>query len=150
LYAAGLIYNIPNAGNEVNLSGWSRELPVKVEVGKWATVVYVNTTIDYFKGTYDVEGFLTYGVGNLVTRAVSLQLVSGKMYVLQSEPITYSFELSSQTVNLTVITQYTGFPSLLVAAAAFAVVVKKDRELAVVGEDSETLWPRFKPIMHLH
>jgi hypothetical protein len=147
LYAAGLIYNIPNAGNEVNLSGWSRELPVKVEVGRWATVVYVNTTIDYFKGTYDVEGFLAYGVGNLVTRAVSLQLVSGKMYVLQSEPITYSFELSSQTVNLTVITQYTGFPSLLVAAVSFAVVVKKDRELAVVGEDSETLWRRFKPII---
>ncbi|MEM3700683.1 MAG: rhomboid family intramembrane serine protease [Candidatus Bathyarchaeia archaeon] len=147
LYAAGLIYNILSADSEVNLSNWARELPVKVEVGKWASVVYVNTTIDYFKGTYDVEGFLKYGVGNLTTRAVSLQWISGRIYVMQSEPLTYSFELSSQTVNLSDITQYSGLPSLFVAAVALAVVVKKDKDLAVVGEESETFWRRFEPII---
>lgn len=147
LHAAGLIYNILNADKEVNLSNQTSELPVKIEVGKWDTVVYVNTTIDYFKGTYDVEGFLKYGAGNLITQAVSLQWVSGKIYVIQSEPITYSFELSSQTVNLTDITQYTGFPSLFVAAFALAVVLTKDKELAVVGEESQTFWRRFEPII---
>jgi membrane associated rhomboid family serine protease len=143
LYSAGLIYNVSNAGNEVNLGNWSRELPVKVEVGNFDAVVYVNTTIDYFNGSYDVEGFLKYGVGNLTTRAVSIQVISGRIYVTQSEPITYSFELSSQTVNLADVTRYTGFPSLFVASVALAVVVNKDKELAVVGEEFETPWRRF-------
>ncbi|MEM3640741.1 MAG: rhomboid family intramembrane serine protease [Candidatus Bathyarchaeia archaeon] len=143
LYAAELIYNVYNAGNEVNLDNWNRELPVKVELGDWDTVVYVNTTIDHFNGLYDVEGFLKYGVGNLTTRAVSIQVISGKVYVTQSEPITYSFEISSQTVNLADVTRYTSFPSLLVASAALVVAITKDKDLAVVGEEMETPWHRF-------
>jgi hypothetical protein len=147
LYAAGLIYNVLKADSELNLSNWTGEIPVKVKVGNSATVVYVNTTINYFKGIYDAEGFLNYGVGNLTTRIVGFQLIYGTIYVTQSEPIAYSFELSSQTVNLTDITQYTGASSMVVAITALAVVVKKDKELAVVGEESETFWRRFEPII---
>jgi len=147
LYAAGLIYNVLKADSELNLSNWTKELPIKVKVGNSATVVCVNTTINYFKGIYDAEGFLNYGVGNLTTRIVGFQLIYGTIYVTQSEPVAYSFELSSQTVNLTDITQYTGAPSLFVAIIALAVVVKKDKELAVVGEESETFWRRFEPII---
>jgi len=146
LYAAGLIYNVSKANSELNLSNWTRELPIKVAVGDSSTVVHINTTID-FRGIYDAEGFLEYGVGNLTTRVVSFQFIYGTIYVAQSEPITYSFELSSQTVNLTGVMQYTGASSTLFSAAALVIVIKKDKELAVVGEEPETFWRRFEPII---
>ncbi|MGB9740140.1 MAG: rhomboid family intramembrane serine protease [Candidatus Bathyarchaeia archaeon] len=147
LYAAGLLYNPLNRDSNINLNNWNREIPVKVYVGTWSTVVYANTTIGYFKGTYDLEGFLEHGIGNLTTQALNIQLISGRISVTPSGPITYNFELNTQTVNLTEVTQYTGIPSLFATAVALVVTIKKDRELTLIGEEPETFWRRFEPII---
>jgi len=138
LYAAGLIYDEAKAGEETTLNSWNGELPVKVAIGTAVKIVYVNTTIHGFSGKYDAEGFIEYSEGTITTQAVSIQVYGDIYQIVQSEPITYTFTLESKTVNLNTVTQCTAFPSFLLVAAATGVVVKKDKDLAVIGEEHET------------
>jgi hypothetical protein len=139
LYYVELLYDEAKANENVSVNNWSIKLQVRV--GRQN--IPVNLIIDYFKGEYDGDGFLSYGEGNLTTQVIVIY----PTMAIPNGQISYNFQLSSQTVNLTDITQYTGFPSLFVSIIALAVVVKKDKELAVVGEESETFWRRFEPII---
>ncbi|MGB9960036.1 MAG: rhomboid family intramembrane serine protease [Candidatus Bathyarchaeales archaeon] len=138
LYAAGLIYDEAKTGEEKVFSSWEGELPVKITVGTTVRIVYVNTTIQEFSGKYDAEGFVEYCEGTLTTYAISIQVYGNIYQVIPSEPLTYTFKLASKTVNLNAVTQYAAFPSLLLTAAALGVVVKKDKDLTIIGEEHET------------
>ena len=138
LYYVELLYDEAKANETAILNGLSVKLQVKV--GKQN--VPINLVINYFKGLYDGDGFLSYGEGNLTTEVIII-----RPYWIEIGNSSYNFQISSQTVNLSDITQYTGFPSFFVAVVALAVVFKKDKDLAVVGEESETFWRRFEPII---
>jgi membrane associated rhomboid family serine protease len=129
LYAAGMLYNASNAnsGGFFNFTGQVRIGNVKVP-----TVIILNAQ-------YDSEGFLKYGEGNLTTFVV----YDGEYL---GPPVSYSFEIASQTMNLTYVTQYTGIISLVVTAAALSVTIKKDRDLALIGEEPRRVWRPFTPV----
>jgi membrane associated rhomboid family serine protease len=139
LYAAELLYDKAKAYENVTLSNLSINLQVRI--GKQN--VLVKLEVDYFKGLYDGDGFLSCGEGNLTTQVIVIY----QNIAIPNGQISYSFQLYSQTVSLTDITRYTGIPSLLVAAVALAVVIKKDKELALISEEPETFWRRFEPII---
>jgi hypothetical protein len=139
LYYVELLYDEAKADENVSVNN----LSIKLQVRVGRQNIPVNLMIDYFKGKYDGDGFLSYGEGNLTTQVIVIY----STMAIPNGQISYNFQLSSQTVNLTNVTQYTGAPSLFVAIIALAVVVKKDKELAVVGEESETFWRRFEPII---
>ncbi len=146
LNAAHLLYDINKVNQEVRISDWRGELPVNITVDGFTTTVNVSTIIHYFVGMYDGDGFLSYGNGSLITRAVSGYVSGGRLYIVQSNPIAYGFELNSQTMNLASITQYTGLPSLFLTAAALAVAITKDKELALIGEEPGRVWHPFTPV----
>ncbi|MEM3538288.1 MAG: rhomboid family intramembrane serine protease [Nitrososphaerales archaeon] len=137
LYAARLIYDEAKAGEEIILSILDENLPVKIAIGVNVKVVYVDTKIYGFSGKYDSEGFIEYCEGAITTRAVSIQVYGNVYRIVQSEPLTYTFKIASKTVKLNIITQYTAFPSILLIVAAIGVVIKKDKDLTVVGEEHE-------------
>ncbi|MEM3383662.1 MAG: rhomboid family intramembrane serine protease [Nitrososphaerales archaeon] len=137
LYAAGLIYDEAKAGEEIALNILNEKLPVKIAIGANVKVVYVNTTIYGFRGKYDSEGFIEYSEGVITTQAIGIQVYGNVYRIVQSEPLTYTFTTNSKTVKLNIITQYTSLPSFLLVLAALVVVIKKDRDLAVVGEEHE-------------
>lgn len=126
LYAAGLLYDESKAGRSELVSEWTTELLVRVR----GRAVPVGLTVLYFSGSYDSEGFLRRGEGSLITQVVYVDAL-GRVSV--SPPVSYDFELTSQTVDLGYLTQLTGLLSLVAAAASLAAVVRKDREVAVVG-----------------
>ena len=134
LNAAGLLYNEANSNREIVLSSWSTKLPVRIVIGSSVNIVNVNTTIHYFSGTYDSEGFLSRGEGSLTTRVVSVVLYGQLYRLVESEPITYVFKTVTQTVDLTGLTRCTGALSLFTALGALFVVVKKDEELTLIEE----------------
>jgi hypothetical protein len=138
LYYVKLLYDKAKIDENVSLNTVS----ITLQVGVGRQNFPVKLIIDYFEGRYDGDGFLSYGEGNLTTEVVFIY-----QYEIKIGNSSYNFYLSSQTVNLTDITQYTGFPSFFVAVIALAVVFKKDKDLAVVGEESETFWRRFEPII---
>ncbi|MCI4439523.1 rhomboid family intramembrane serine protease [archaeon] len=131
LYAAKLLYNKTYANRELNLSNLSLELPVNVVLGSLTKVVNVNTTITYFKGSYDNDGFLSYGEGNLSTQLIIIQ---GYEIYLSYYPISYNFKISSSSISLSNIIRYTGIVSFVVAVTALITVFKKDKELTLVSE----------------
>lgn len=131
LYAAKLLYNKAYASKELSLSNLSIELPVSVMFGSLNKVVNVNLTITYFKGSYDNDGFLSYGEGNLSTQLI---IVQGYGIYLSYYPVSYEFKIYSSTINLSNIIRYTGAISLAIAAIALFVVFKKDKELTLVSE----------------
>ncbi|MGB9671872.1 MAG: rhomboid family intramembrane serine protease [Candidatus Norongarragalinales archaeon] len=137
LYAAELLYNEAKAGENVSLNNWN--LTLSMRVGN--RPVQVGLAIIRFNGKYDGDGFLSYGVGELETQVIFIDYY-GKPSV-SDYLVNYSFELASQTVNLTYITQSTGILSLVATAVALAVTVKKDRELALIGEEPERFWRPF-------
>jgi len=146
LNAAHLLYNISKVNQELKIFNWNDELPVNITVDSFTTTVNVSTTIHYFFGKYDSDGFLSYGNGSLITRAVKGYISKGILYIIQSDPIAYKFELNSQTMNLAYITQCTGIVSLVATAAALSVTLKKDRDLALIGEEPRRVWHPFTPI----
>ncbi|MEM3641975.1 MAG: hypothetical protein QXH37_08660, partial [Candidatus Bathyarchaeia archaeon] len=131
-----LIYDEAKTGEETSLSSWNGKLPIKVAIGANVKVVYVNTTIHGFRGKYDDEGFIEYGEGAITTQAVSIQVYGNIYRIVQSEPLTYTFTIATKTVKLSIVTQCTAFPSLLLVGAAIGVIFKKDKDLAVVGEEA--------------
>jgi len=131
LYAAGLLYDVSKAGSEGSFSFYG-----EVRIGN----VRVPTTVT-LNGKYDDDGFLEYGKGNLTTFIV----YDGKY--LGRFPVSYSFEISSRTVNLAYITQYTGIMSFVATAAALGVAVMKDRDLALIGEEPRRVWHPYTPVV---
>lgn len=120
-----MLYNAANSNRQIILSSKSIRLPVMVRVGSTVSIVNVNTTIHYFIGAYDSDGFLSSGEGNLTTRAVSIVLYGQLYRIVESEPINYVFKVASQTVDLTGLTRYMGALSASTALAAVFVVVKR-------------------------
>lgn len=143
LYVAGLLYNGNKAGENVSINDWNVKLQVWVKVGRRTVPVNVDLRVAYFDGCYDGEGFLNYGRGELATQIIRIEYG----IITLSDLVSYTFELSSQTVNLTYITQYTGVISLVATAAALGVAVIKDRDLALIGEEPRRVWHPFTPVV---
>jgi membrane associated rhomboid family serine protease len=135
LYAAGLLYNEAEVGKYINLSSQNYKLQLNIGGRR----VDVDLALDYFKGEYDGDGFLSYGEGNLKTQVIVIYQYG----VFLNGQIDYNFQLTSQTVNLTRVAQYTAAPSGVATIAALVVVLKKDKELALIGEESETVRRHF-------
>jgi len=139
IYAAGLLYDEVKAGREITIMNKAFRVPVEIELGAFSKIVYVNMTVKSFEGLYDDEGFLSYGEGDIATQIVKIQVTYGpnnRLYpILDYEPITYAFRISSQTTNLTSVTQYSALISLVFTAAALALTIIKDKDFAVVGEE---------------
>jgi len=134
LYAAKLLYDEVKADQNVNLTNWSTKLPVKIG----GRPVSVDLAITSFNGKYDGDGFLSYGVGELETQVIFIDYL-GRPSV-SNYMVHYTFVLTSQTVNLTYITQFTGILSLIATAFAFTVALTKDRDLTLIGEEPERFW----------
>ena len=143
LYVAGLLYNETKAGEDISIENWNVKLRVLVKVWRQTVPVNIDLRVTYFSGRYDEEGFLNYGKGELATQIIQIDS-DGRITL--SDLVSYDFELSSQTVNLTYITQYTGIVSLVATAAALSVTLKKDRDLALIGEEPRRVWHPFTPI----
>jgi len=133
LNAAGLLRNATD--RELSLTGWVGELPVKLKLGSMTVTVNVTTSIDSFRGIYDLDGFLAYGKGSLTTRALNIILRGQTYQIIEGDLLTYEFWVSSQTVDLTSLAKYNGMISVILTAIALVVVSFKDRDFAVVGED---------------
>lgn len=131
LYAAGLLYDEAKAGGSELISNWATKVQVKVR----GRTVPVELTVLHFSGVYDSEGFLRSGRGRILTQIVYTDALGR---VSLSPPVSYDFELTSQAVDLARVTQLAGLLSLITAAASLAVVLTKDRELAVLGGAA---WP---------
>jgi membrane associated rhomboid family serine protease len=143
LHDSGFLYDASKANDEGYFS-WNGTLHMEVRFGQLKRFVEVPTAIS-FNGKYDADGFLSYSNGNLTTYFVIISPYPPYYVALSSSPVSYSFEIASQTVNLTYITQYTGIMSLVATAAALSVAVKKDKELTLIGEEPEKLWRPFSP-----
>ena len=141
LYFTGLLYNKTKAGENVSISNWQVKLQVLVKVGRRTVPVNVDLLVIYFYGRYDEEGFLNYGRGELATQIIRIEYG----IITLSDPLSYNFELASQTVNLTYVTRYTGIMSLVATAAALSVTIKKDRDLALIGEEPRQVLRPFTP-----
>jgi len=136
LYAAELLYNKVKANQTVNLKNWDVKLLVRVSGHSFP----VDISVISFNGKYDGDGFLNHGVGELKTQVIINYY--GRLFV-SDYFVYYSFELASQTVNLTYITQYTGILSLVATAVALAVALAKDKDLTLIGEESDKFWRPF-------
>jgi hypothetical protein len=127
------LYNATS--RELSLVGWTADLPLRLKLDSTVTTVNVSTTIISFNGIYDADGFLAYGEGSLATRALNIFLEGQSYKITEGELLNYEFKISTQTVDLSALTQYTGIVSAVLSILTLAVVVNKDRELAIVGED---------------
>ena len=129
LYAVGLLYNSDKINDSVSISELNARVPVKLFRG----FTYADLSIRDFSGSFDSDGFLSYGEGKLSTQAVDY-------YTGEKYPKSYTFKFSSQTVNLTYVTQFTGILSLVSTAFALTVALTKDRDLTLIGEEPERFW----------
>ncbi|MEM2394677.1 MAG: rhomboid family intramembrane serine protease [Candidatus Bathyarchaeia archaeon] len=129
LYLTGFLYDEAKANGKVEVSEQRFKVPLNLGV----KTLNVNVELANFKGEYDSDGFLTKGEGTLKTQVVVIYSYGAVLDGL----ISYDFRLNSKTVNLTHVSQYTAVPSLIAAAAALIVAVRKDSDLALVGEESE-------------
>lgn len=132
LSAAGLLYN--TTSRELSLVGYTADLPLRLKLDSTVATVKVSTTIS-FKGFYDADGFLSYGEGSLTTRALNILLQGQSYKITEGDLLNYEFKISTQTVDLSALTQFTGMISAALTLLTIAVVATKDRELAIVGED---------------
>jgi membrane associated rhomboid family serine protease len=135
LYAADLLYDQAKAGKSKSIS----DQTIKVQIRMGRQLITLNLDIVHFAGNYDAEGFLIYGTGELKTQIILID--SYGRVSLTPNSVNYDFELTSQTVNLTYITQYAGIISLVFTVAALFVATKKDKELTLIGEVSEESLP---------
>lgn len=138
LYAAELLYDETKTGGNISLKDLNDKLVIMVR----GYPVHVDLRIAHFDGKYDGDGFLSYGEGEMETQIIFTN-PSTRIPYTSNYLVKYSFKLASQTVNLTYITQFTGILSMVATAAALAVVLKKDRELALIGEEPERFWRPF-------
>ncbi|MEM1557520.1 MAG: rhomboid family intramembrane serine protease, partial [Thermoproteota archaeon] len=134
LNAAGLLYDEGNSNREVFLENWSSQLPVKVRIGSTIEIKNVTTTIHSFSGSYDAEGFLTYGEGSLTTRTVNIVLYGRRYLLVEGDSLDYSFKMTSMTTNPTTLTKYMGALSLPIVLGAILVVFNKDKDLTLIEE----------------
>jgi hypothetical protein len=137
LYAAELLYDKVKANQSVNLNNRDVKLLVRVS----GHPITVDMSVISFSGEYDGDGFLSFGIGELETQVI---LIDPLGHVSVSDySVHYSFRLDSQTVDLTYITQYTGILSLVATAVALAVALAKDKDLTLIGEESDKFWRPF-------
>ncbi|MBO3800381.1 MAG: rhomboid family intramembrane serine protease [Candidatus Brockarchaeota archaeon] len=134
LKAARLLYNEENSNEEIFLENWSSQLPVKIRIESTVKVLNVTTTIHSFSGSYDAEGFLTYGEGRLTTRAINIFLYGQRYLLAEGSLLEYGFKITSIAVNPTTLTKYTGALSLPIVFGAMLTVVCKDKDLTLIEE----------------
>lgn len=131
LYAANLLYNKTYANKDLSLSNLSAKLPISISIGPLTKTVNVEVTINNFRGSYDSDGFLSYGEGKLLTQLVIIQ---GYELYLSYNPVSYEFKISSNTISISDVEKYAGCVSLIVTLVAAVVILKKDKELTLVSE----------------
>lgn len=127
LYATDLLYDEAKAGKELEISNWHDRIVMRVGGRK----VSVEVLMISFSGKYDLDGFLSYGKGEMKTQVVFIgqDRVSISDYLVH-----YVFEISTETVSLGNISRATGLISLITSAYALLVVLTKDKELTLIGE----------------
>lgn len=130
LYYRGLLYG----HGAVEITNETNELPIKITVDQYSAIVRVNTTINYFKGIYGDDGFLTYGEGMISTYSIRIFVYQGTYQVSLGELLNYEFKLSSQSANIATVTRYTGVMSFIFTIISLLVVNLMDKKLAIVGE----------------
>ncbi|MCX8170083.1 MAG: rhomboid family intramembrane serine protease [Candidatus Methanomethyliaceae archaeon] len=130
LYYGGLLYG---AGS-IEIRNSSSELPIKISVDQYSTIIKVNTTIDYFKATYGKDGFISYGEGKISTYSIKIFVYQGVYQLSLGETMDYEFSLSTQESDLAMIIRYTGTLSLLFTSLSLIVINLMDRRLAIIGE----------------
>ena len=155
LYWAGMLYNKGKNDTEANET-YKGELQVNVTVTIYDYEIVipknVPTTIN-LTGKYDKDGFLAKAEGVLETYIIRVNVTRAPppywyFYNLTLVgPVSYSFRLESQTVNLSEVTRYAGVGSLIVTAAALFITIKRDEELVLVGEEPERIWRPFTPVV---
>ena len=130
LYYRGLLYG----NGTIEILNESTQLPIRINVDQYSTIIKVNTTINYFKGIYGDDGFLIYGEGDISTYSIQIFLYQGTYQVSLGELLNYKFTLSTQTTNIANITKYTGIISFIFTIVSLIVVNLMDKKLAIVGE----------------
>ncbi|MEM0240855.1 MAG: rhomboid family intramembrane serine protease [Candidatus Nezhaarchaeales archaeon] len=127
LYAADLLYDEAKADEELRIDNWHDKVLMKVGDRR----IIVDVLMISFTGKYDLDGFLSYGAGELKTQVV---FVSQNRVSISEYMVHYIFEINSRTVNVENISRMTGLISLITSMLALLVVLTKDKELALVGE----------------
>ncbi|MEM0232747.1 MAG: rhomboid family intramembrane serine protease [Candidatus Nezhaarchaeales archaeon] len=127
LYAADLLYDEAKAGKELKIDNWHDRVFMSIEKRR----VIVDVLMISFTGSYDLDGFLSYGIGELKTQVV---LIGQNRVSVTDYMVHYIFEVTSKTVNIENILRITGLISLITSALALLVVLTKDKELTLVGE----------------
>ncbi|MCX8181702.1 MAG: rhomboid family intramembrane serine protease [Candidatus Methanomethyliaceae archaeon] len=137
LNAAALLYNTTYAQTkkELTIINWTSYLPIRLILDSSSTTVAVPTTVYSFKGLYDQDGIVTYAEGLLTTNVVNIALQGSIYKVTIGETLTYIFVISSQSISLNLIQKYTGAISTILTIFALALIVLRDKTLAIVGED---------------
>lgn len=127
LYATNLLYDEAKAGRELEVKSWHDRIVMMVGGRR----VPVEVSIISFNGEYDLDGFLSYGRGELRTQVV---LITQNRVSVSNYMVHYVFEISSGTVNLEGISRIAGVTSLIASAYALLVVLAKDKELTIISE----------------
>lgn len=138
LAGINILYNPLNKGIEITIRDESRNIPVKVVVGAISRIYTVKVNIDYIYAVYDGDGFINYCEGLMETQLIIIQ---GYTVYITTDMLTYSFTITTQTVNLRYITEYMQLPSALTSILALIVILKKSDELTLISE--KTRIPRF-------
>lgn len=131
LYAAGLLYDVSKAGQEISLRGFEGRVLMIIR----GVRVEPHLSIKYLDGVYDYDGFVQYCTGELRTQVVYV----GARAISLGELVEYKFKLEAGTVDLALLTQCTGLISLVVASVALVVALVKDKELTLIGEEGARL-----------
>ncbi len=122
LYYSGLIYNPNVAGRELR----DEKLDMRVNVAGIA-VVPTSFIIEYAK--YRENGWLEKFVGSVITYPVKGWRVD------ISQRFEYHIELDLLTADIARLVSVCALTSIAISLAAMYVVVAKDRDVAVVGEE---------------
>ncbi|MEM4483389.1 MAG: rhomboid family intramembrane serine protease [Candidatus Methanomethylicia archaeon] len=131
LAGMNILYNPLNKGIEVTIRDESRNIPVRVIVGTISRVYTVKVNIEYIHVVYDEDGFISYCEGLMETQLIIIQ---GYAVYITNDMLTYSFTISTQTINLKHTTEYMQLPSALTSIIALIVILKKSDELTLISE----------------
>jgi len=130
LYYAGLLYNASKAGQNMSL----RDVEGRVSMIVMGVRVEPRLNIKHFDGIYDRDGFVQYCAGELRTQVIRID--ARTRVVSLGELLDYEFSVEARTVDLALLTQYTGMASFAIATVALVVALTKDKDLALISEEA--------------
>lgn len=129
LYAAGFLYNVSKAGQNISL----RDVEGRVSMIVMGVRVEPRLNIKYLDGVYDSDGFVQYCAGELRTQVVRIDAHTHTVSL--GELLGYEFSVEARTVDLALLTQCTGMASLVIAVVALVVALTKDKDLTLISEE---------------